>query len=341
MQTRPKKDWILMNNPGIVIITWNHVNFTKLCLEYIFKYTSSKVPILVVDNGSGQETIDYLKSIENRISVIYNKTNRGIAPALNQGIDWCLERGLDFCFVSNDIVVGRDWLKNLQVGVYKHEKIGAGSPFISPEFCYDEFCNLSFRERYRHNIWPLLKNDPTVYELKQLLNQVHEGDFDDFTKIWSLTRKNIPPYFEWGSMVMYIKKSTIEKIGKFDERFIPSNWEDMDYMVRCNNAGLYRVAVTDSYVFHWSNISNRNSFFDAPESYRKEMSENEKRFQDKWRIFKPHNERNHSVKDGDKYEPKKRGPKLDQFFEVSDKVNSREHDEWYTWEEYNKIQENK
>lgn len=336
-----------MNSPGIVVITWNHPSFVRLTMEYIFKYTSTKVPILIIDNGSDYETINYLSSLfseesedsytttGHNVEIIYNKINLGIAPALNQGINWCKEKGLDFCFVSSDVVVGKSWLTNLQRGVYKHEKIGGGSPFVSPEFCYDTYCNLDFRERYRNNIWPALKIDPSTHQLEQILDQLHMGDFDEFTKIWSVTRKNVPPYFEWASMVMYLKLSTIEKVGLFDEQFVPSNWEDMDYMVRLNNAELYRIAVTDSYCFHWSNISNRNSFFDAPNEYRKEMSANEQRFQKKWRVFKPHNERNHSIVDGDKYDFKKAGPKLDQFFEVSDKEHSRPHPQWYTWEEYN------
>ncbi len=323
-----------MNNPGVVVLTWNHINFSKLCLEYLFKYTNKKVPILVIDNGSTDGTVEWLKGLEKegRISIILNKENKGISPGLNQGIKWCLERGLDFCFVSNDCVVGKDWLINLQRGVYKHDKIGAGSPYISPEFCYDDYSNLDFREKYRHNIWPLLKTDPSVYELKQLLNGLHMDNFDEFTSIWSLTRRNVPPYFELASMIMYIKLSTIKKVGLFDENLVPSNYEDLDYMIRMNNHKLYRVAVTDSYAFHWSNISNRNSFFDGPKEYKEEMKENEKRFHAKWKTFLPYEQQRHGIKDGDKYPPMVRGPKLDIFFEVSDKENSREHDAWYLWE---------
>ncbi len=329
-----------MNNPGVVVISWNHIPFTIQCLQAIRMYTDKDVPILVVDNNTDESEWIKLEAFMalNKIEWIRNETNRGIAPALNQGIKWCQEKELDFCFVSNDIVVGADWLKNLQEGLYTSDLIGGGSPYISPEFTYDGFINNEFRENYKLNYFPRLRQDPTVVELWRMVDELHCGNFQEFTEIWSETRKNLPPYFEWASMVMYLKKTTIEKVGLFDEQFVPSNWEDMDYIVRMNNAGLLRIAVTGSYVFHWSNITNRNAFHDRSAEYSNEMSENEKRFHRKWRVFVPANQVKHGVKDGDKYPPKKIGPKCP--FPVSDEANSRTHDEWWTHEEYEELIKN-
>lgn len=334
-----------MNKVGIVVVSWDHQPFTELCLDSIMKFTDPEmVEILVVDNGSKEITKNWLKRQENSgvmsrhpflLKVIYNENNLGISPALNQGMKWCQERGLDFCFTSNDIVVGKDWLKNLQEGLYKSDLIGGGSPYLGPEATYDDFVNMEFRENYRRNIWLELKKDPTKERLWELVNQIHGGDFDQFTETWSETRKDVPPLFEWFSMVMYLKLSTIEKVGYFDEQFVPSNWEDMDYMVRMNNVDLARVSVTGSYAFHWSNISNRNEFRDRPQEYSNEMTANEKRFHEKWRIFLPPNQRKHGIPDGDKYEPKK---VVDfQPWEVSEPQQNRRHNHWYTWQEWDRL----
>lgn len=326
-----------MNKPGIVVISWNHFAFTLQCLQSIARYTDKKVPILVVDNGSNEDTLMCLREYkkDGSIDLIENGKNLGIAPALNIGIKWCLEKGLDFCFVSNDIVVGKNWLENLQEGVYKSDLIGAGSPYLGPEATYDDFINMQFRETYRRSYWPRLRQDPTTIELWKMVDELHGGDFDSFTETWAETRKDVPPLFEWFSMVMYIKKSTIEKVGLFDEQFVPSNWEDMDYMVRMNNADLARISVTGSYAFHWSNISNRNEFGDRPVEYSAEMTENEKRFHKKWRIFLPINERKYGIPDGDKYEPKK--VVGFQPWPVSEAHQNRRHNHWYTWKEWNEL----
>jgi GT2 family glycosyltransferase len=320
-----------MNNPGIVSLQWNHSNFSVQCLQAICRYTPKSVPILFIDNGSSPQHIHRLDQEIRRfqkegfnITLKLNNKNIGIAPAMNQGIKWCSEKGLDCCFVCNDIVVGYNWLEELQKGVYKHDKIGAGSPYISPEATYDNFLNSQFRDIYRRNFWPKVKKDLLPEELWQITNDLY-SDWDWFSRNWVETRQGIPPLYELFSMVMYIKKSCSDMVGLLDEQFIPSNWEDLDYMVRCNNHGFFRVGVTESIVHHWSNITNRNEFGDNSGEYKHEMTENEKRFHDKWKIFVPRDQIKPGV-DGDKYSPA--GTLGFSPYEVSDKANNREYKQW-------------
>lgn len=331
----------MQNNPNVLVtvLSFNHLSFTQLALKFLLKNTSPRHTILVIDQGSNQDTLDFLRKSRDSgfIELIENGKNLGIAASINIGMKLALERDMDFCFFSNDVVPGYNWLEELQKGVYKHEKIGGGSPYLGPEFQYDDFINWDFRNRYRQLYWPRLKNDPDYSTLHEIIDELHGGNFQDFTENWVKTRSDVPPIYEWVSMVMYIKKSTIEKVGFFDEQFYPSHWEDLDYMVRCNNAGLYRVGVTGSYGFHFSTITTRSEWRDGDPELRNKANDNERKFNEKWRVFLPYNLRREGIPDGDKYSPKKRGPKLDEFFEVSDKEHSRNHDEWYSWEEFNNL----
>lgn len=328
-----------INNCLICVLTCNHLNFTKLCIDYLLKNTHAKYPILVIDNGSTDGTVEYLKKLKETgtIDVVLNGENLGISRSLNLGIDRALELNMDFCFVSNDIVVGHNWIEELRKGVYSHEKIGGASPYIGPEATYDDFVNMDFRNKYRQSYWHRLKKDPDYTILKEIVDELHGGNFNEFTENWSETRSDTPPLYEWFSMVMYIKKSTIEKVGLFDEQFAPSHWEDLDYMVRMNNAELYRIGVTGSYCFHFSTITTRSEWNDGDTELRKQANNNEQKFNNKWRIFLPYNQRRFDVPDGDKYPPAEKGPKLDEFFPVSDSEHSRNHDKWYTWSQYNSL----
>ena len=53
--------------------------------------------IVLIDNGSNPEILSLLKREEqyrNRsLTVLYNKTNLGVATALNQGFQWAIARG--------------------------------------------------------------------------------------------------------------------------------------------------------------------------------------------------------------------------------------------------------
>lgn len=321
----------------ITVLSWDHLPFTKLALKYLYRNTDKKHEILVVDNGSNQETLEYLRNEKDsyNISLIENGKNLGIAASINIGMKLAIERDMDFCFFSNDVVAGEKWLENLQEGVYKHPCIGGGSPYLGPEATYDEFVNQDFRLNYRRNVWPRLRKDPSVGELEQIIDELHGGNFQDFTENWAETRKEIPPLFEWFSMVMYIKKSTIEKVGYFDEQFFPSHYEDLDYMVRMNNEELYRVGVTGSYCFHFSTITTRSEQKDGDPELHRLANDSERKFNEKWRVFLPYNERKQGIEDGDKYEPKKVVPFLP--FEVSEKYQNRHHNKWHLWSDWNKL----
>lgn len=324
-------------NVLVTVLTWNHKSFTELCLKYLLLNTAIRHKILVIDQGSTDGTLELLRDYKDKhqIELVENGKNLGIAASINIGMKIAVEREMDFCFFSNDVVAGDNWLEALQDGVYKSDIIGGGSPYIGPEATYDEFVNMEFRHRYRNIYWPRLRSDPFTNELEGLVDELHGGDFQNFTENWAETRKDVPPLFEWFSMVMYIKKSTIERVGYFDEQFYPSHREDLDYMVRMNNQELYRVGVTGSYVFHFSTITTRSEWRDGDKEMNRLANENEMRFNKKWRVFLPYNQRRNNIPDGDKYEPKEVVPFLP--FPVSQANENRAHNKWYTWDEYNKL----
>lgn len=326
----------------ITVLSMNHINFTKLALKYLWKNTDKKHIVLVVDNGSNEETLEWLRYTRDAgsIELIENGENLGIAGSINIGMRLAQERNMDFCFYSNDLVAGFGWLEALQEGTYKSDKISGASPYIGPEATYDEFVNMDFRNNYRQNVWPRLKSEPSAEELEQIVDDLHGGNFQDFTENWFETRKEVPPLYEWFSMCMYIKKSAIETVGLFDVRFFPSHFEDLDWMVRSNNEGLYRIGVTGSYLFHFSTITTRAEFGDGDKDLRAKANDNERKFNEKWRIFLPYEQRREGIRDGDKFLCWQRGPRLEEFFPVSDLENSRNHDKWQTWEQYNKEKNN-
>ena len=58
---------------SIIILTYNHLEKTKKCIESIKTYTKNEVyEIIVVDNNSNDDTINWLKT-QSDITVIYNK----------------------------------------------------------------------------------------------------------------------------------------------------------------------------------------------------------------------------------------------------------------------------
>ena len=72
-----------MNSVAAIIITYNVENDFRLRIN---KLKGKVDEIIVVDNGSTNETINMLKALEDEITVIYLNENKGIASALNDSI---------------------------------------------------------------------------------------------------------------------------------------------------------------------------------------------------------------------------------------------------------------
>ena len=74
------------NSICCVIVTYNIGKKFYQCYNAIKNQVEK---VVIVDNGSNNETLDMLKDIESNdeVSIIFNSENLGIAKALNQGIE--------------------------------------------------------------------------------------------------------------------------------------------------------------------------------------------------------------------------------------------------------------
>lgn len=70
---------------SIIILTLNQLSLTVQCLESIKRNTPEEHEIIIVDNGSSDETVPFLKSHYPELKLIENKENLGFAKGCNQG----------------------------------------------------------------------------------------------------------------------------------------------------------------------------------------------------------------------------------------------------------------
>lgn len=69
---------------SVVIPTFNHGQFIQETLESVFTQTYRNIEIIVVDDGSTDNTFDLLSQYRNRIKII-KQDNKGVASARNRG----------------------------------------------------------------------------------------------------------------------------------------------------------------------------------------------------------------------------------------------------------------
>ncbi len=101
-----------MSEISIIILTLNSISFIKSCLYSIFVQEGyQNFEIIVVDNGSKDDTVSFIKENYPQIILIENKQNLGACRARNQGIKE--SRGEWILTLDCDIILKKDFLFRL------------------------------------------------------------------------------------------------------------------------------------------------------------------------------------------------------------------------------------
>ncbi len=244
-----------MSVASIVILTYNNLEYTRLCLESIYAQTEQHTfEVVLVDNTSQDGTVEFLqKFVEEHsdIRLILNSTNEGFARGNNRGA--AAATGDYLVFLNNDTVVTSGWLPGL-VRRLEDESVGMVGPATNAsgnETCvqadYQELKDLeAFAQRY---------------------SQAHAGQAFEIGML---------PF-----LCVALRRKVFEEIGPLDERFGVGMFEDDDYALRLKQRGYKLLCVEDTFIHHWGSAA----FGRLPQAtYRHLFVENLRKFEEKWGI---------------------------------------------------------
>ena len=95
---------------SITFACYNASQYTKWCIESLVKAGTPLSRLVVVDNGSSDDTRDYLSSLELG-GRIFNRSNLGCGVAWNQG---ALHQQAEWTVVmNNDVLVHPNWIEGM------------------------------------------------------------------------------------------------------------------------------------------------------------------------------------------------------------------------------------
>jgi GT2 family glycosyltransferase len=72
---------------SIIILTLNSIQFIKSCLDSVWVQNYQNIEVIIVDNGSKDGTVDFIRKNYPQVIVIENNKNLGACKARNQGIE--------------------------------------------------------------------------------------------------------------------------------------------------------------------------------------------------------------------------------------------------------------
>ena len=214
---------------SIVIPNFNGAKF----LPGLFSTLKSDFEIILVDNGSNDGSISLAKKLFPKIKIIHNSQNFGFATAVNQGIKIAINPYV--CLLNNDVTLDKNWFKLMTNAIKKHPQAAC-------------FCGT------------ILNKDGTSVESQGI-------SFSWSGKCTQVKKQSAG--FIWGSSAAAViyKKSILEKIGLFDEKYF-AYLEDVDVAFRLQQNHYQTLLVPKAIVYHlgggtadqWGNFRARQTF---------------------------------------------------------------------------------
>lgn len=241
---------------SIVMLTWNQLAYTRLCIESVYNHTSEPFELILVDNGSTDGTVAYLEKLaaeHANIKLVLNATNRGYAEGNNQGL--ALAGGDTIVLLNNDTVVSRGWLSGLHKAL-QLEGVGVAGP------------------RSNAVVGPQLVTSVSY-------DRVTLEGLEVFAQSWAVEhRDQYPEVNRIIGFCMAIRRDVLEQIGGLDTSFGIGNFEDDDYCLRVHLAGYKLVIAQEVFVHHFGSVTFKGQNID----YVRLTEANWEIFKEKYRL---------------------------------------------------------
>lgn len=262
----------LRKRTSIIILSYNTLEYTKLCLESVRTCTvSGSYELIVVDNGSTDGSAEWLQE-QDDIILQCNAENRGFPGGCNQGMR--LATGDALLLLNSDTIVTPHWLENLRRALDSEPRIGAVG-------CVTNYCS---------NLQTIPVNYDTIEKMMSFAERYNHSN----PELWRPWLRLVGFCFLW-------KRSIYARLGGFDERFNPGNYEDDDLSLRIRKAGYELLLCQDTFIHHFGSQSFRGDFFETrvqkkQQEYHQLLVRNFQYLQEKWQFVSDYR-RTHSVAD--------------------------------------------
>lgn len=211
-----------MNKIAIVILNWNGKKHLENFLPSVIQHsTQDDVVIYVVDNGSSDDSVLFLKSKYPSIQLICFDKNHGFAGGYNKAVK--LINAKYYIVLNSDVEVTPNWINPIVDLMESDQKVAAAMPKIKAYHDKDSFeyagAGGGFIDKFGY---PFCRG--------RILNQIEkdEGQYNDIKEVFWAT-----------GACMFVRASAFKELEGFDDDFF-AHMEEIDLCWRFKNAG-YKI----------------------------------------------------------------------------------------------------
>ena len=215
----------------IIILNYKGADDTLSLLRNLSEIEYPNYRVILVENGSDDNSADRLKAVESRYpdwKFIYNEKNLGFAGGCNQAIRIAMSEGANYVLLlNNDTEVKKDFLTPLVELSKEHDSITGGLIYYHPDGV--------------EKIWS--------FGGKLTFGAVpgHLGLLNKKLKPEELPIDKITDWVP--GCCMLIPAKVIVEVGLFDEDYF-AYVEDVDFCIRSNKAGFKAHVTSRSVIYH-------------------------------------------------------------------------------------------
>lgn len=224
---------------SFVILTWNSERHVEECLSSVLALGDLCLEVHVVDNGSTDGTAEVLRklaSADNRLRVKRLDANLGTTVSRNMALREISSRATHVCVLDSDTVVNRSAFETLLGALNMHPEVGVVGPGMSSssgevQLSGRKLPSLGLKLR---KAWPFGSVAQRAADEERPSSPVTDG-LQDVGYLLSAC---------W-----LLPVSSLQKVGLLDEAIFYAP-EDVDWCLRCHEAGLRVCFCPDACITH-------------------------------------------------------------------------------------------
>lgn len=222
-----------MKELAVIILNWNGRKLLEQFLPVASRYSITEdADLIVVDNGSTDDSVEWVKAHHPEVKVLSFSENYGFAEGYNKAIAQTQYKYT--ILLNSDVEVTEGWTRPLLDFMRRNGDVGALQPKIR-----------SWKERtkfeYAGAAGGYLDKMGYPYCRGRLFDSIEEdrGQYDG---------KVVDICWASGAALM-VRTDIYQKVGGLDARFF-AHMEEIDLCCRIHAAGYRVVVVPDAMVFH-------------------------------------------------------------------------------------------
>jgi hypothetical protein len=226
---------------SIIIVNWNVSDLLIGAIQSILDNPPScDFELIVVDNASIDDSLEKLSKHYPKVLTVKNTENIGFGKANNQGIE--IAKGEYILLLNPDTVIIGDAIETLIRALNKHPEVG----MVGPKLLTKELePQLGGARLSRTFISGILLDLLFVGRIPWLGNKIvksmrypYDPDVESYVEVIS-------------GAAMLFKRSTIDFVGRFDERFFLAG-EDIELCDRFWEKGLKILYMPSAKIIHYN-----------------------------------------------------------------------------------------